>query len=195
MLLSRRRVLALGLGAALSVPGSASAGAVRSPPLRNPRLHSPLPSGVLAGYGGDTGLDIGGHELPVHAIASGTLDYSERGHTLWTGPRDTPYSVRLALDLPLPWGKKQVTHVYFTHLSRLLFDQAEGAPVRRRVEAGERLGTSGIANGVPHLHIGLLCNGRVEQDSWEFILREHDIRQLFGGYRNGERLLATSLER
>jgi hypothetical protein len=28
----------------------------------------------------------------------------------------------------------------------------------------------------------------VEQDSWEFILREQDIREVFGGYRNGERL-------
>jgi hypothetical protein len=26
----------------------------------------------------------------------------------------------------------------------------------------------------------------VEQDSWEFILREHEVRRALGGYKNGE---------
>jgi hypothetical protein len=41
---------------------------------------------------------------------------------------------------------------------------------------------------VPHLHLGLLLDGLVEQDSWDGILREEGIRQLFGGYKNGELL-------
>src|SRR6185369_15871977 len=159
-----------------------------SPPLRGGKLRSPMPGGYLGGWNGDTGLDIAGNHLPVHAIAAGTLDYSEWGHTLWTRGRDTPYSVRLALDEPIPWGDHRITHVYYTHLSKLETVQAEGSPLRKHVDAGERIGVSGIGNGVPHLHRGLLLDGQVEQDSWTYILREGDIRKVMGSYRNGELL-------
>jgi hypothetical protein len=149
---------------------------------------SPLPGGVLSGYAGDTGLDIAANHARVFAIAAGTLDYAERGHTRWVHGRDTPNSVRLALDAPMAFRKRRITHVYYTHLSALAFAKAEGDTRNIHVEAGESLGVSGIGNGMPHLHIGLLLDGRVEQDSWEFILREQDIREVFGGYRNGERL-------
>jgi hypothetical protein len=194
-MLTRRRLLTLALaalGPALSArPASATPSPPVSPPLRNPRLRSPLPSGVLAGYAGDTGLDLGGTALTVYALAAGTLDYSERGHTRWTNGRDTPNSVRLALDEPLAVGggdRRRVTHVYYTHMASLAYQQAEGAPTRRRVAAGEPLGVSGVGNGVPHLHLGLLCDGQVEQDTWASLLREHEIRRLLGGYANGERL-------
>jgi murein DD-endopeptidase MepM/ murein hydrolase activator NlpD len=147
-----------------------------------------MPGGFLGGWNGDTGLDIAGNHLDVYAVAAGTLDYSEWGHTLWTRGRDTPYSVRIALDAPIAWGDHRVTHVYYTHLSRVDTTQAEGAPVRKRVEAGEYIGTSGIGNGVPHLHLGFLLDNEVEQDSWTFILREGEIRKLMGSYRNGELL-------
>lgn len=160
----------------------------RSPALRGGKLHSPMPGGYLGGWNGDTGLDIAGNRLEVFAIAAGTLDYSEWGHTLWTRGRDTPYSVRLALDEPIPWGEHRVTHVYYTHLSKVETQQAEGAATRKHVEAGERIGVSGIGNGVPHLHLGLLLDGQVEQDSWTFILREGDVRKVMGNYRNGELL-------
>jgi murein DD-endopeptidase MepM/ murein hydrolase activator NlpD len=160
----------------------------RSPSLRGNKLHSPMPGGFLGGWNGDTGLDIAGNRLDVFAIGAGTLDYSEWGHTLWKRGRDTPYSVRLALDEPIPWGEHRVTHVYYTHLSKVENQQAEGAATRKHVEAGERIGVSGIGNGVPHLHLGLLLDGEVEQDSWTFILREGDIRKVMGNYRNGELL-------
>jgi murein DD-endopeptidase MepM/ murein hydrolase activator NlpD len=147
-----------------------------------------MPGGYIGGWFGDTGLDIAGNHLPVYAIAAGTLDYSERGHTLWMTAPDTPLSVRIALDAPLPWKGHQVTHVYYTHMSRLEFQQPEGAAERRHVEAGELIGTSGIGNGVAHLHLGVLMDGLVEQDTWAGILREDDIRKLFGGYKNGELL-------
>jgi murein DD-endopeptidase MepM/ murein hydrolase activator NlpD len=147
-----------------------------------------MPGGYLGGWNGDTGLDIAGNRLDVFAIAAGTLDYSEWGHTLWTRGRDTPYSVRLALDEPIAWGERRITHVYYTHLSTVETQQAEGAATRKHVEAGERIGVSGIGNGVPHLHLGLLLDDQVEQDSWTFILREGDIRKVMGGYRNGELL-------
>ena len=137
----------------------------RSPLLGDAKLHSPIPGGTLGGWDGDTGLDIAGDRLEVFAIAAGTLDYSEHGHTLWTRGRDTAFSVRLALDEPIPWGEHRVTHVYYTHLSRLETVQAEGASPRKHVEGGERIAVSGIGNGVPHLHLGLLLDGEVEQDS------------------------------
>ena len=171
-----------------TTPAPPTPAKVRSPALRDARFHSPMPGGGLGGWYGDTGLDIAGNFLPVYAIAAGTLDYSERGHTRWMSGRDTPFSVRLALDTPIAWGTgtQRVTHVYYTHLSALEVTQAEGATERHHVEAGERLGVSGIGNGTPHLHLGLLLDGQVEQDSWEFILREGDVRKVLGNYRNGE---------
>jgi len=155
-----------------------------SPKLRG-GLHSPMPGGRLAGYRGDTGLDIGGRFLPVYALASGTLDYAERGHTRWRGRRDTDYCVRLALDQPIPYKGHRVTHLYYAHLSAVAYVQREGTPTRRRVAAGERLGTSGLANGSPHLHLGLILDGRVDQEYYADVLREWEVREVLGGYRNG----------
>ncbi len=162
------------------------------PSLRDARFVDPMPGGVLGGYAGDTGLDIGGRRLPVYAIAAGTLDYAEWGHTRWTGPKDTAYCVRLALDAPIDYRGHRITHVYYAHLSQVAETQPEGARERRHVQAGERLGTSGIANGSWHLHLGLLLDGQVEQDDWTYILTEDQIRAVLGGYRNGQRLSAPS---
>lgn len=159
-----------------------------SPALRNAALRSPMPGGSIGGWYGDTGVDISGRYLPVHALGDGTLDYSEWGHTRWTGKGDTAYSVRLKLEPPIPWKGRRITHVYYTHLSAVVTNQAEGSATRKRVVAGERIATSGIGNGVPHLHLGLLLDDEVEQDSWEFILREDAVREVMGGYRNGETL-------
>ncbi len=140
----------------------------------------------MAGYYGDTGLDIGGVKLPVYAVAAGTLDYSEWGHTRWRGPKDTAYCVRLALDAPVPYKTHKITHVYYAHMSALEYAQAEGASERRHVAAGEKLGTSGVANGSWHLHLGFLLDNQVEQDDWTYILREDEVRSALGGYKNGE---------
>lgn len=159
-----------------------------SAPLRNAALHSPMPGGAMGGWQGDTGVDISGRFLPVHAIAAGTLEYSEWGHTRWRTPPDTPFSVRLRLDVPIQVGAHKVTHVYYTHLSAVVTNQPESSPTKKHVAAGERIATSGIGNHVPHLHLGLLLDDQVEQDSWEFILREDAVRRVMGGYRNGETL-------
>ena len=156
--------------------------------LHDARFRSPMPGGVLAGYAGDTGLDIGGQRLPVYAIAAGTIEYAEWGHTLWTGPKDTAFCVRLALDAPVEHRGHKITHVYYAHLSALESVQHEGAIAKRHVDAGEKLGTSGIANGVWHLHLGLLLDGQVEQDDWTYILTEGDVRTVLGGYRNGQKI-------
>lgn len=163
-------------------------------PLLSPKLpsglHSPMPGGQMAGYYGDTGLDIAGRYQPVYALAAGTLDYAERGHTVWRGPRDTDYCVRIELDEPILYRGRRITHLYYAHLSAVESEQPEGAPVRRRVAAGERLGTSGIANGVAHLHLGLILDGRVDQEYYADVLREWEVRAVLGGYGKGARLPA-----
>jgi hypothetical protein len=151
-------------------------------------FYNPMPGGVMAGYQADTGLDIAGTPRPVYALAAGTLDYSEPGHTLWTGPGDTANCVRFELDEPIPWKGHLVTHVYYAHLSKLETLQPEGASPRRHVEGGELLGVSGVARHSPHLHIGLLLDGEVEQRYWGTFLLADEIRKVLGGYRNGDRL-------
>jgi len=158
----------------------------KSKPLPN-GLHNPMPGGVMAGYAGDTGLDIAGNRQPVFAIAAGTLDYSEPGHTLWVGPNDTALTIRLELDEPIAYQGRQITHVWYAHLSKLVYRQAEGAAERIHVEAGELLGVSGVANGSPHLHIGLLLDNIVSQ-RWGSYLLEDEVREVLGGFNKGERL-------
>jgi murein DD-endopeptidase MepM/ murein hydrolase activator NlpD len=151
-------------------------------------LRSPLPGGRLSGYSADTGLDIAGFKLPVHAIAAGVIEYAEAGHTRWTSRRDAPYTVRLRLDEPIPWGEHRITHAYYGHLSALAQVVHEGESPPWHVEAGQKLGVSGWANGSPHLHLGLILDGHVAQDSWVFLLDEAEVRQALGGMRNGNRL-------
>ena len=165
---------------------SASTSSLRSRPLPN-GLFNPMPGGVMAGYRADTGLDLAGNRLPVFALAAGTLDYSEPGHTLWTGPGDTANTVRLALDEPIAVAGQQVTHVWYAHLSSLIHQQPEGATERIHVQGGEQLGVSGVANGSPHLHLGMLLDGEVSQ-RWGTFLLEDGVRGVLGGYRPGQRL-------
>ena len=143
-----------------------------------------MPGGFTAGYRADTGLDLAGDRMPVYAIAAGTLDYSEPGHTLWTGPRDSPNCVRIKLDEPIPWKDRRITHIYYAHLSAIEYHQPEGSPTRIRIQAGERLGVSGVARGSPHLHLGFLLDGDVEQ-GWGTYLLEDEIRQVLGGLKKG----------
>lgn len=175
------------LGIALVAFALASADPAPST-LRDARFVSPMPGGAMAGYAGDTGLDIGGVKRPVFAIASGTVEYAEYGHTRWRGPKDTAYCVRIALDTPIKWKTHAITHVYYAHMSALAFTQAEGASEKKRVAAGEKLGISGVANGSWHLHIGLLLDNHVEQDDWTYILREDEVRAALGGYTSGEKI-------
>jgi murein DD-endopeptidase MepM/ murein hydrolase activator NlpD len=186
--------LPLAAAGAPAAPTAPAAAAPMAPRLKNAALASPMPKGWLGGWGGDTGLDIAGDHLEVFALAAGSLDYSEWGHTRWTTGKDTAFSVRLALDEPIAWKgsgghpDRRITHVYYTHMSKVETLQREGSGVKKHVVAGERIGVSGIGNGTPHLHLGLLLDNEVEQDSWEFILREHEVRKVFGDYKNGTRL-------
>lgn len=106
-----------------------SIGADPSPPKLRSGLANPFPGGTMAGYAGDTGLDISGFKKPVFALACGTVDYPEYGHTLWRGPKDTAFCIRVTLDKPIPFSSGRtsgkITHVYSAHLSQLELTQAE----------------------------------------------------------------------
>lgn len=159
-------------------------------PRSNPLLsgwYNPMPGGYIGGYAADTGLDIAGFELPVYAVAAGTIVYAEAGHTGWTGRGNTNLTVLLALDEPIAWRDREITHAWYAHLSELAFEQPEGAPVRRHVEAGASLGVSGFGNGSPHLHLGLLLDGGVEQHWGDYLLFDQ-IAEVLGPYRPRQRL-------
>lgn len=150
-------------------------------------LSNPMPGGFMAGYRADTGLDIAGMALPVFAIGDGVVDYAEPGHTLWTGPGDTDLAIRIRLDDPIAFGDRTITHVWYAHLSELAFEQAQDAKPRRRVKAGEYLGKNGKANGMWHLHLGLLLDGDTSQ-GWGTFLLEDDVRKVLCGMREKGRL-------
>lgn len=160
----------------------------RAPDARGPTLFNPMPGGVLAGYRADTGLDLAGMPSPVHALTAGRVLYAEDGHTRWNGRRDTPLAVLLELDVPLLFDGRRVTHAWYAHLSAVERVVRPGEPVR--VEAGEKLGTSGRANGSYHLHLGLLLDGETRQ-TWGSYLLEDDVRRALGGLRHLSRLPAA----
>ena len=155
-------------------------------------LFSPMPGGIVGGYPADTGLDIAGFRLPVYALASGTLIYSEKGHTRWSTDDN---AVLLRLDEPIaapPTGDGEprwVTHVWYAHLSQLRYRQSGDARRPQRVEGGALLGISGIANRSPHLHLGLLLDGVTDQRAGSY-LRDDECRALLGALRRGQRLPA-----
>lgn len=149
---------------------------------------APVVEGVFAGYVGDTGLDLLADKKGVVAVADGVLEYAEHGHTRWTSPPDTPNSARIRLDVPLVTKKCRVTHVYYTHMSELSVHQPADDAAPQRIGRGDRIGLTGIGNRVPHLHLGLICEGRVAQETWDDILREDEVRAALGGYLNGARL-------
>jgi murein DD-endopeptidase MepM/ murein hydrolase activator NlpD len=150
-------------------------------------LSNPMPGGFMAGYRADTGLDIAGMGLPVFAIADGVVEYAEAGHTLWTGPGDTDRAIRIRLDQPIAFKDQKITHVWYAHMNELAFEQAQSSKQRRKVKAGEYLGTNGRANGMWHLHLGLLLDGDTSQ-GWGTFLLEDEVRAVLCGMRAKQRL-------
>ena len=59
------------------------------------------------------------------------------------------------------------------------------------MKGGELLGISGTANRSPHLHLGLLLDGVVDQ-RWGSYLLDDEVRRVMGGWRLGQRLPRNS---
>jgi len=115
-------------------------------------------------YATDSGVDI---HVPVGtkvvAAADGYILYSEYGHTRWTTPPDTPYSILILLKKPITIKGKTYKYLWYTHMKTLTINKEDDGSRGREVKAGEILGTSGCGNKVPHLHFGLLIN-RAQND-------------------------------
>jgi hypothetical protein len=149
-------------------------------------LTNPVPSINIhankGGYAADTGLDILGREgSDVVATLPGRIVYAEKGHSAQAvqssssrGYRDQ-HSVLVELDQPFTFKGKQIRFVWYSHLQGL--DPAIAGKNGMRINAGQRLGAMGIANGVSHLHQGFL--GNREQTVY---LNAQEIKEL---YRQG----------
>lgn len=149
-----------------------------------------MPGGITAGYAADTGLDIAGMGLPVFALGPGAVEYAEAGHSLWNRPGDTDLAVLIELDQPIAFEGRSVTHVWYAHLAELAFEQPDarlGGVKRRRVVGGEYLGKSGRANGMYHLHLGLLLDGHTRQRGDDFLV-EDQVRGVLCKLRHKSRL-------
>ena len=135
------------------------------------------------GYAADTGLDIIGKVGdPIVSPVDGILEYAERGHTTQMGQDSDPtkpgiqdqLSFRIRLNKPFTFEGKRVNFVYGTHLSTL--DTGVANKFDIPIKAGQRLGTMGVANNVPHLHIGF-----IKDRSQTGFLNFKEVRKLLSG--------------
>jgi hypothetical protein len=150
-------------------------------------LVNPVPSQNIArnrgGYAADTGLDI---LTPVGSRVvspvSGILEYAERGHVAQMGQDANPnmpgmqdqHSVRIKLDKPFEYSGKKVNFFYVTHM----YDLASSIKNKSglRINAGDFLGLSGVANQTPHVHVGF-----VEDRAQNSFLDYKQVRNLLSG--------------
>lgn len=150
-------------------------------------LVNPVPSQNISsnkgGYAADTGLDI---LTPIGSRivspVSGTLEYAERGHVRQMGQDANPdmpgmqdqHSVRIKLDRPFEYAGKKVNFFYATHM----YDLAKSIKNKSgmRINAGDFLGLSGVANNTPHVHVGF-----VEDREQNTFLNYRQVRSLLTG--------------
>jgi murein DD-endopeptidase MepM/ murein hydrolase activator NlpD len=171
---------------AISIPTGIS-GKVGSFGVMDPTPNSRPGSRGSTGYASDSGLDIIGKTGDsVVSPVDGTLLYSEEGHTSWKDdsnpdmPGHQPqHSFLIQLSKPFKYGGKNVKYAYGTHLSSLgsSFANKSGVPIK----AGQFIGRMGVANKVPHLHLGLLENRAQSSPSdW---LSNVEVKQVLTGSR------------
>ena len=171
---------------AISIPTGIS-GKVGSFGVMDPTPNSRPGSRGSTGYASDSGLDIIGKTGDsVVSPVDGTLLYSEEGHTSWKDDSnpDMPghqqqHSFLIQLSKPFKYGGKNVKYAYGTHLSSLgsSFANKSGVPIK----SGQFIGRMGVANKVPHLHLGLLQNRAQSSPSdW---LSNVEVKQVLTGSR------------
>lgn len=148
---------------------------------------NPVPSQKISsnkgGYAADTGLDI---LTPIGSkvvsSVDGILEYAEKGHVAQMGQDANPnmgghqdqHSVRIKLDKPFSYKGKKVNFFYATHLYEL--DSRVKDKKGIKIAAGTPLGLSGVANKVPHIHVGY-----VEDREQNKFLNYLDVRSLLSG--------------
>lgn len=116
----------------------------------------PISSATVQGIGYEhPGVDL--HApigTPVYAVANGTIQYSEWGHTVNKGSHETAYSVKIKLDKPFTRNGVKYICAYYTHMSKLVYDVPEKSNKSNtiHVKPGDLIGYSGTANYCAHLH-------------------------------------------
>lgn len=119
----------------------------------------PIAHGTEAGRATDSGLDLAAPAGTVcYAASSGRIIYSEYGHTKWKTPPDTPNSILIELDTPITYAGRTARYIWYTHMSKLVFNVHQRDGQNIRVKAGDVLGESGLGNSSPHLHFGIIIN-------------------------------------
>jgi len=136
------------------------------------------------GYAADTGLDIHGPEgTPIVSMLPGTLIYAEKGHSAQMGQSSSSegytdqHSVLIKLDKPFTHNGKRINYAWYTHLRDL--DPSIANKTGIKVKAGQNLGGMGIANGVSHLHLGL-----VGDRAQTVYLNYKEVREVLAGGNN-----------
>ena len=123
------------------------------------------------GYAADSGLDILGKTGdPIVSPVSGTLLYAETGHTSWSDDsnpnqpgRQSQHSFLIQLSKPFKYAGKNIKYAYGTHLTSLSNSVANKSGIS--IKSGQTIGAMGVANNVPHLHLGLLQNRAQSSES------------------------------
>jgi len=118
----------------------------------------------------------------VVSPVSGIIEYAEKGHVRQMGQDANPnmpgmqdqHSIRIKLDTPFKFAGKQVNFFYATHLYQLNPSIANKSGVK--INAGDLLGLSGVANNVPHVHVGF-----VEDRNQNSFLNYQQVRSLLSG--------------
>ncbi len=107
------------------------------------------------------GIDIIDHfGTPIYAPVSGTLIYSEYGHTKNDGADENPYSMKIKLNETITIDGINVSYIFLTHFSGLMYNCADESDCSREIKQGELIGFTGNAAGsadelgwAPHLHM------------------------------------------
>ena len=127
------------------------------------------------------GIDImADFGAPIYAPASGTLRYSEWGHTKNTGVDETAYTVTIILDNPITYSGVKYDKIFLTHMSGII-ERCPDGKCNKRVEQGQLIGFIGNASGdattvgwAPHLHM------TIYSDSYSNGLQTTKIQTLYG---------------
>ena len=101
---------------------------------------------------------------PVYSPVSGTLVYSEWGHTGNKDSDETAYSITIRPKKTIKYKGIKINEIFLTHLSGIRY-RCKKNKCHRKVKAGQLLGFTGNATGndsgdvgwAPHLHM-TFCN-------------------------------------
>lgn len=109
------------------------------------------------------GIDIAAPVgAPIYSPVDGTLVYSHWGNTVNKGSDETAYSVRITLKDKETFFGVEITEVFLTHLSGIIYRCSSKTECNREIKKGELIGFVGTAAGTatssgfaPHLHMSI----------------------------------------